>query len=357
MRLALMMGRRGQGAVWPWPSVGCVLVKDGHVVGRGCTDRTTKRHAEVVALDQAGGAAFGATAFVTLEPCSHHGTVGPCADRLVQAGIARVVAATRDPNPKVNGGGFETLRCAGIPVETGVLEEDARQDLAGFLSVMTRGRPQVTLKLALSADGRIATASGDSQWITGPQARRHVHAERLRHDAVMVGAGTARLDDPSLTVRGLGADRSPVRIVVSRRLDFEGARLAQDLPHTPLWIVHGPKVPAAKTSHWTRDGVRLLQAPVQGGSLDLTHMMQSLAAAGLTSVYCEGGGTLAASLIQAGLVDDLIMYSAGVLIGAEGQPGLGAMGLDVLAQAPRFEMVDQSVIGPDLRTHWRALAP
>jgi len=272
---------------------------------------------------------------------------------LVQAGITRIVAATGDPNPKVNGGGFDILRAAGILVETGVLEDIARQDMAGFLSVIERGRPRITLKLALSVDGRIATASGDSQWITGPDARRQVHAERLRHDAVMVGGGTARADDPSLTVRGLGADRSPVRIVVSRRLDFAGDMLTQDLPYTPLWLMHGPKLSKDKHTTWTRDGVRLMETPVDRGSLDLGQMMQSLAVAGLTSVYCEGGGTLAASLIQAGLVDDLVIYSAGVLIGAEGQPGLGALGLDILAHAPRFTLVDQQTIGPDTRTHWR----
>ncbi len=353
MALALALGRRGQGAQWPWPSVGCVLVKDGRVVGRGCTDRATMRHAEVVALDQAGPAAQGATAFVTLEPCSHHGTVGPCADALIAAGVARVVAATGDPNPKVDGAGFAKLRAAGIVVDTGVQEHQARQDLAGFLSVVHRGRPRVTLKLALSADGRIATASGDSQWITGPAARRRVHAERLAHDAVMVGGGTARADDPSLTVRDLGAARSPLRIIAARRLDFDGAGLIQDLPQVPVWLAHGPNLPADRRKAWTRDGVELLEIPAHGRSLDLAAMVQAFGARGLTSVYCEGGGTLAAGLIHAGLVDDLVIYSAGVLIGAEGQPGLGALGLDILADAPRFQLVDHSQVGADIRSHWR----
>ncbi len=217
MRQALTLGRRGLGRVAPWPSVGCVLVKGGRIVGRGTSDAVTLRHAERVALDQAGDAARGATAYVTLEPCSHHGRTPPCADALVAAGVARVVIAAGDPNPQVAGQGIARLRAAGIEVLTGVLEKEATEQHLGFFRVMTEGRPMLTLKLASTLDGRIATASGESRWITGPDARRAVHALRMSHDAVLVGGGTARADDPTLTVREMGADRQPVRIVASPR--------------------------------------------------------------------------------------------------------------------------------------------
>jgi len=193
MRQALTLGRRGLGRVAPWPSVGCVLVREGRIVGRGTSDAVTLRHAERVALDQAGEAARGATAYVTLEPCSHHGRTPPCADALVAAGIARVVIAAGDPNPQVAGQGIARLRAAGIEVLTGVLEKEATEQHLGFFRVMTEGRPMLTLKLASTLDGRIATASGESRWITGPQARRAVHALRMSHDAVLVGVQV--LDD------------------------------------------------------------------------------------------------------------------------------------------------------------------
>ncbi len=215
MALALALGRRGQGNCWPNPAVGCVIVRDGRIVGRGWTQPGGRPHAEVEALAQAGALARGATAYVTLEPCSHHGKTPPCAEALIAAGVARVVAAIEDSDTRVAGQGFALLRAAGVEVTTGVLEDEAALDHAGFFMKTEQGRPFVTLKLASSLDGRIATATGQSKWITGPEARREVHAMRARHDAVMVGAGTARADDPSLTVRDLGIDHQPARVVVS----------------------------------------------------------------------------------------------------------------------------------------------
>jgi diaminohydroxyphosphoribosylaminopyrimidine deaminase/5-amino-6-(5-phosphoribosylamino)uracil reductase len=257
MRLALSLGARGLGRVWPNPAVGCVIVKGGRVVGRGWTQDGGRPHAETVALAQAGAAARGATVYVSLEPCDHHGQTPPCSEALVAAGVARVVVALTDPDPRVAGGGLQTLRKAGIEVLTDVCEAEARLAHRGFLSRVTQGRPMLTLKLATSSDGRIATATGESQWITGPEARRHVHAMRARHDAVLVGAGTARADDPSLTVRGLGIAQQPVRVVLSRRLDLpENSALMRTAAQVPVWLCHGPDAPCAARDAWDRAGAR-----------------------------------------------------------------------------------------------------
>ncbi len=354
MALALALGRRGHGNTWPNPAVGCVIVKDGRIVGRGWTQPGGRPHAEVVALAQAGAAARGATAYVTLEPCSHHGKTPPCADALVAAGLARVVVALTDPDARVNGQGLERLRAAGIEVTTGVLEAEARRDQIGFLSKVTRGRPMLTLKLATSLDGRIATASGESQWITGPEARRHVHALRMRHDAVMVGAGTARADDPSLTVRGMGAVQQPVRVVLARHLDLPtDSNLARTAHDVPVWLLHGDRAEAARREHWDEAGARLIEVPVREGQLDTRAALEALGAAGLTRVFCEGGGGLAASLLMEDLVDDLIVFSAGIALGAEGWPALAALGISHLAEAPRFELADTRAVGGDVMQHWR----
>ena len=322
MRHALALARRGLGNTWPNPAVGCVIIRDGRVVGRGWTQPGGRPHAEVMALAQAGGQAQGATAYVTLEPCAHHGKTPPCAEALVRAGIARVVSALTDPDPRVAGRGHAILRDAGIEVREGLCAAEARELQRGFLTRVTQGRPMLTLKLASSFDGRIATQTGESQWITGPDARRHVHALRLIHDAVMVGGGTARADHPALNVRGFGPVRQPVRIVVS------GGALPEmppeDADHGPLWQVSG--------------------APQD--------VMAELAARGLTRVFCEGGGALAAGLLRAGLVDQLIGYTAGLALGAEGRPAIGALDLAHLADAPRFHLVETRQIGADLMHRW-----
>jgi len=358
MALALSLGARGLGQCWPNPAVGCVIVREGRIVGRGWTQPGGRPHAEAMALAQAGQAARGATAYVTLEPCAHHGQTPPCAGALVDAGVARVVAAIEDPDPRVAGGGHAMLRAAGVQVDTGLMALEAQQAQVGFLSRVTRGRPMVTLKLASSFDGRIATASGESQWITGPHARRMVHAMRARHDAVLVGGGTARADDPMLTVRGLGAARQPVRVVATRRLDLplEGM-LAQSAHEVPLWLVHGTKATAAMADAWRAKGAVLLPAGVApGGHIDPAALLQALGEKGLTRVFCEGGGALAASLLGAGLADELIGFTAGIALGAEGRPSLGAMGVDALAEAPRFTLIETRAIGGDVMHRWRRSA-
>jgi diaminohydroxyphosphoribosylaminopyrimidine deaminase/5-amino-6-(5-phosphoribosylamino)uracil reductase len=351
MALALQLGRRGMGRVWPNPAVGCVIVNHGRIVGRGWTQDGGRPHAETVALAQAGPDACGATVYVTLEPCAHHGKTPPCAEALIAAGVARVVVALGDPDGRVAGRGIAMLEQAGIVVETGLLADQARADHAGFLSRITAARPFVTLKLAGTLDGRIATASGESQWITGPEARRAVHMMRARHDAVLVGAGTLRADDPALSVRGLGITRQPVRIVVSRAVKLPlTSQLAQTARQSPVWICHGAE---ADVADWLALGAVSLPCAVRAGQVEPEAMMQALASAGITRLFCEGGGMLAASLLGAGLVDDLVVMTAGCAIGAEGTPALAAMGIGRLADAPRFALHDLARLGDDVMTHWR----
>jgi diaminohydroxyphosphoribosylaminopyrimidine deaminase/5-amino-6-(5-phosphoribosylamino)uracil reductase len=307
-----------------------------------------------MALAQAGGQARGATAYVSLEPCSHHGQTPPCADALIRAGVARVVVGLSDPDPRVAGRGLAALRDAGIQVTEGICTPEAQRAHRGFLTRVGQGRPMLTLKLATSADGRIATASGESQWITGAQARAWVHGMRACHDAVLVGAGTARADDPSLTVRGLGISHQPVRIVLSRRLDLPlDSALMRSARDIPVWLCHGPDAPEAAKTAWEAAGARLIAATTGlGGQLDLSAVMTALGAAGLTRVFCEGGGMLAASLLGADLVDDLALITAGMVLGAEGTPAVGAMGIAALAEAPRFALTETRALGGDVFSLW-----
>ncbi|MCG7624540.1 bifunctional diaminohydroxyphosphoribosylaminopyrimidine deaminase/5-amino-6-(5-phosphoribosylamino)uracil reductase RibD [Epibacterium sp. Ofav1-8] len=354
MGLALSLGRRGQGRTWPNPAVGCVIVSQGRVVGRGWTQPGGRPHAEPMALAQAGAAARGATAYVSLEPCSHHGKTPPCAQALIDAGIARVVAAIEDSDPRVSGQGFDMLRAAGIEVTTGIRTEEAGFDHEGFFLRTEQGRPFVTLKLASSFDGRIATGSGQSQWITGPEARRMVHAMRARHDAVMVGAGTARADDPSLTVRDLGIDHQPARVVVSRHLDLPlMSKLARSAADIPLYLCHGTGADTERLRAWEGLGAQLLSCNTLGTQLDPHDVLHQLGSAGLTRVFCEGGGALAATLLAHDLVDELIGFSAGVAIGAEGLPSIGALGIGQLAEAPRFDLIETRPVGADILHRWR----
>ncbi len=358
MRTALALAARGLGNTWPNPAVGCVIVTSGpgggRVVGRGWTQPGGRPHAERRALAQSGEAARGATAYVTLEPCAHHGQTPPCAEALIDAGLARVVTALTDPDPRVAGRGHAMLRAAGIAVTEGVGAEAARALNAGFLKRVTQGLPFVTLKLATTLDGRIATASGESRWITGPAARRAVHAMRLSHDAVLVGSGTALADDPDLSVRDIGARHQPLRIVIDSRLRHSpDSRLGRSAGAIPVWLVHTAAAPAAARAAWAATGAELIEVPAAGDHADLRAAMQALAARGLTRIFCEGGADLAAALIRAGLVDELAQFTAGALIGAEGRPALGPLGLAALAEAPRLTRLSVEPIGADTLTRWR----
>ncbi len=355
MRVALGLARRGLGRVWPNPAVGCVIVRDGRVVGRGWTQPGGRPHAERMALDAAGAEARGATAYVTLEPCAHVGRAGPCAPALAGAGLARVVVPIQDPDPRVNGQGFGTLRAAGVAVDTGCLADEAAALNAGFLSRITRGRPLLTLKLATSIDGRIATGAGESKWITGPGARREVHLMRARSDAVLVGAGTARTDDPRLDVREIGLEAvKPVRVVVTGALALpRGGHLGQSARQTPLWLCHHSEAEERRREAWTDCGAELIEVPFQSdGQLDLSAMFQRLGARGLTRVLCEGGGRLSGALLDADLVDELVTYTAGMALGADAVAAVGSMQVTALALAPRFRLVDVGRVGGDVRARW-----
>ena len=346
MRSALALARRGLGQTWPNPSVGCVIVRDGRVVARGVTQPGGRPHAEVVALTQAGEAARGATAYVTLEPCSHHGRTPPCADALVAAGVTRVVVACGDPDKRVNGAGLARLRTAGVAVTEGVLTAEAETLQAGFLTRVRQGRPMVTLKLATTLEGRIATASGESQWITGPDARRAAHALRGAHDAVLAGVGTVLADDPALTCRIDGYRRSqPVRVVLDRMLRTPlTAKVAATACEAATWILHRPEADPVRQAALVAAGVRLFAVPEVG----VEAAMLALGAAGLTRVLVEGGAQVAASLLRAGLVDRVAWFHAPAVMGGDGLAAAQALGVAALADMKRFRRVSVRPLGADL---------
>lgn len=361
MGTALLLARRSLGATWPNPAVGCVIGHGTRVLGRGRTQPSGRPHAEQVALAEARArwgteALRGATVWLTLEPCAHFGRTPPCADALVAAGIGRVVAALGDPDPRVDGAGFARLRAAGIAVEVGLRAEEARRLHEGFFSRLQRGRPRVTLKLAASLDGRIATAAGESRWITGAPARARVHLMRAEVDAVMIGRGTAASDDPMLDVRlpGLGV-RSPARVVLDGRLSLsDGSRLARSAAAPPLFVLHGPEADPARRAALVALGARTLAVPRDDDDrIDLQAALGALGELGLTHVLCEGGGELAGALLKADLVDEIALFTAGAALGADGLPAVGALGLQALAQAPRFALDGLEPLGGDVLSLWR----
>jgi diaminohydroxyphosphoribosylaminopyrimidine deaminase / 5-amino-6-(5-phosphoribosylamino)uracil reductase len=359
MRSALALARRGLGSVWPNPAVGCVIVNAGRVVGRGWTQPGGRPHAETEALRRAGAAARGATAYVSLEPCCHWGRTPPCADALIEAGLGRVVVAIEDPDPRVAGEGSARLRAAGLMVDTGLGAEEAAEINAGFLTRQRLGRPLVTLKLATSLDGRIATSSGESQWITGPPARARGHALRAAHDAIMVGTGTVLADDPQLTCRLPGlAHRSPVRVVLDRQLRIPlSARVIADVRQTPTWVLTLRSADAAKRAALLAAGVTLINIdPDPRGLIDLVAALAVLGERGVTRLLIEGGARLAAALLRAGLVDRLAWFHAPLLIGADGTSAIAVLGFDRLADAPGFARLSVARVGDDMLTTFRVRA-
>nr|WP_263965915.1 bifunctional diaminohydroxyphosphoribosylaminopyrimidine deaminase/5-amino-6-(5-phosphoribosylamino)uracil reductase RibD [Roseomonas sp. SXEYE001]MCV4206865.1 bifunctional diaminohydroxyphosphoribosylaminopyrimidine deaminase/5-amino-6-(5-phosphoribosylamino)uracil reductase RibD [Roseomonas sp. SXEYE001] len=346
MRAALALAARGLGNTWPNPSVGCVIVRDGRVVGRGFTRPGGRPHAETEALRAAAGMAKGATAYVTLEPCCHWGRTPPCTDALIASGISRVVVALRDPDPRVDGVGLQRLRDAGITVDVGVLEEEARRVNAGFIKRFACRLPMVTLKLATTLDGRIATRTGESQWITGPEARRLAHALRGSHDAVMAGSGTLLADDPELTCRLPGYAPMPtVRVIADARLRTPpGARLFNS--EAPVWIATRPGHDPAALAALEQRGAALLDVPAaSGGGLEPEALLRILAARGITRLMVEGGAVLGASLLRAGLVDRLAWFAAPSLMGGDGLSGLESLGVECLDQMPRLRVTGRRPAG------------
>jgi diaminohydroxyphosphoribosylaminopyrimidine deaminase / 5-amino-6-(5-phosphoribosylamino)uracil reductase len=354
MRAALALAQRGLGTTWPNPSVGCVIVNHHRVVGRGTTQPGGRPHAEPVALAMAGDQAKGATAYVTLEPCCHHGRSPPCTDALIAAGITRVVIAATDQDPRVNGQGIRQLKAAGITVETGLLEHEALQTLTGFNTRVTLGRPMVTLKLASTLDGRIATHGGESQWITGTLARRLVHAMRGRHDAVMVGVGTVLADNPDLTCRIPGFRPTPnVRIIADSHLRTSlTSRLMTTAKDVPTWFLLREGTNLAREDAFVDLGAKLIKIPGSSAGIDLKVAMTALAAAGLTRILVEGGGQLAAALLRADLVDRIAWFHAPAIMGGDGWPAVQAFGIESLSRMPRFIRDCETVVGDDMLSEY-----
>ncbi len=358
MSRALQLAAQGLYTTTPNPRVGCVLVKDGVVIGAGWHESTGQPHAEINALSDsftkvgAGGTAQGglavtkgATAYVTLEPCSHHGRTPPCTNALIRAGVTRVVAAMQDPNPLVAGQGLAQLASAGIAVSSGLMETEARALNIGFVSRMTRGRPWLRLKVAISLDGKTALNNGVSQWITGPDARRDAHAWRARSCAVLTGFGTVRDDDPRLTVREVATPRQPRPIVVDSRLET---------PLTAKLLAGGALIFAArpdteKTSRLTARGAEVVVLPNPAGKVDLSAMLQELGRRGYNEVLVEAGAKLNASLLREGLVDELLIYQAPVLLGDKARGMADLPELMELAGARRLAITDRRMVGTDQR--------
>src|SRR3984885_2171611 len=350
MRSALALARRGLGNTWPNPSVGCVVVKDGRVVGRAVTAPGGRPHAEPAALDIAGTAARGATVYVTLEPCCHWGRTPPCTDALTAAGVARVVIGTRDPDPRVDGAGIAKLRAAGIAVDEGILQDEADEVASGFRARVRLGRPAVTLKLASTLDGRIATKSGESRWITGRAARRAAHALRGRHDAVMVGVGTVVADDPALTCRlpGYRPNRL-VRVVADSHLRTPlSATLVATAAETPTWMLIRNGADPERRDAFTDLGIRLVEVAGAEVGVDPTQALWALGDAGLTRVLVEGGAQLAASLLRADLVDRIAWFHAPAVMGADAWPAVQAFGIEQLDAMPRFTRTAQTLLDDDM---------
>jgi diaminohydroxyphosphoribosylaminopyrimidine deaminase / 5-amino-6-(5-phosphoribosylamino)uracil reductase len=358
MRAALALARRGVGNTSPNPAVGCVVVRAGRVVGRAVTAPGGRPHAETIALDMAGEAARGATVYVTLEPCCHWGRTPPCTDALIAAGVARVVIAVRDPDPRVDGAGIARLRAAGIAVEEGLLAGEVTETVAGFLSRVERGRPLVTLKLASTLDGRIATRTGESRWITGEPARRAAHALRGRNDAVMVGVGTVLTDDPELTCRIPGFRPNPlVRVVADSHLRTPlTARLVATCAETPTSIVIREGADPERRRAFAALGIEMLEVAGSETGVDLGQALAALAETGINRVLVEGGAQLAAALLRADLVDRLVWFHAPSVMGADGWPASRAIGIEGLASMPRFVRVTAEPVGGDMLSEFRRTA-
>ncbi len=354
MSRALELAQRGLYTTAPNPRVGCVVVRDGESVGEGWHKRAGEAHAEVVALRAAGDRARVASVYVSLEPCSHHGRTPPCTDALIVAGVARVVAAMRDPNPKVAGAGLERLRAAGIEVQEGLLAEQARELNIGFVSRMQRGRPWLRVKVAASLDGRTALANGISQWITGPEARRDGHHWRAQSCAVMAGIGTLLADDPRLTVRDVETSRQPARIVVDRDLRLPASARVLEGGNV---LVFAAMAEQERVDVLTRAGAEVIVIPDARGKVDLARMLEELARREMNEILAESGSRLNGALLNAGLVDELVLYFAPHLLGGTARGMFDLPELTRLDQRVALRLHDARRIGEDLRVIARMARP
>jgi diaminohydroxyphosphoribosylaminopyrimidine deaminase / 5-amino-6-(5-phosphoribosylamino)uracil reductase len=350
MARALALAERGLFTATPNPRVGCVIVRAGEIIGEGFHQRAGEAHAEVNALRAAGSHAHGATAFVNLEPCSHHGRTPPCTEALIAAGVRRVVVAMGDPNPKVGGRGLAALHAAGIEVATGVLADEARELNVGFVARMTRGRPWVRLKVAATLDARTALASGESQWITGEEARRDGHRWRARACAILTGIGTVKDDDPRLTVRDVETPRQPLRVVVDSRLE---------VPLTARILEGGNVLVAAAVDDRAKGdalrarGAEVVVLPNASGKIELEDLMRELGRRALNEIHVEAGFKLNGSLVAAGVVDELLVYLAPKVLGETGRGMFNLPGVEQLAEARRLRLIDVAQVGEDVRLRLR----
>jgi diaminohydroxyphosphoribosylaminopyrimidine deaminase / 5-amino-6-(5-phosphoribosylamino)uracil reductase len=352
MALALALGKRGQGRTWPNPAVGAVIVKDGVIVGRGWTQPGGRPHAEVEALQRAGEAARGATLYVTLEPCSHHGKSPPCADAVISAGIARVVSAIEDPNPEVAGQGHARLRAAGIVVDVGLSAAEAARDHAGHFRRIRDKRPHVLLKLAVSSDDKIAAAGRRPVAISGDAARSRVHLLRAHCDAILVGIGTVLADDPLLTARLPGMEaQSPVRVVLDRALRIPGSsKLVHSARETPLWVMTSNLAEAPAAMKLGAAGAQVIRVASAPPGLDLQAVLRALAEKGITRLLVEGGSRVASSFVAAGLVDEMWLLRGPGAIGADGVPALDALPVSVITQSPGLKVRASEMLQKDTLT-------
>ena len=357
MARALELARRGLCTTTPNPRVGCVIVRDGAVIGEGWHEKAGEPHAEVNALGKvgAGDTVHGATAYVTLEPCSHHGRTPPCADALIDAGIGRVVAAMRDPNPLVAGAGLARLELAGVPVQSGLMQAEAEELNIGFVSRMTRGRPWLRLKVAASLDGKTALNNGKSQWITGAEARLDAHTWRARSCAMLTGIGTVKDDDPRLTVRdvpGIDTPRQPLRVVVDSRLEIPLDAAILDGGNC---LVACAVEQADKAARLRGRGIDVVVLPNARGKVDLPALLAELARRGINEVMAEAGFRLNGSLLREGLVDELLVYQAPLLLGDAARGMFDLPELTDLAGAQRLEVMERRVAGADFFLRARCL--
>lgn len=352
MQLALALGRRGLGRTWPNPAVGAVVVKDGIIRGRAWTQDGGRPHAEPIALARAGEAARGATMYVTLEPCSHHGQTPPCADAILHAGIARVVSATEDPNPKIAGRGHARLRAAGVQVDVGIGADEALRDHAGHIRRITAGRPHVTLKLALSSDGKIGGAGRTPIAITGDEVRTRVHMFRAQSDAILVGIGTVQADNPQLNSRLPGMDAySPVRVILDRHLRLSPtSNLARSARNIPLWVFADTTVEPSSATLLEAEGVQIIHTHCPNNRLNLNAVLHELALRGISRLMVEGGSRVAASFVDSDLADEIWLYRSAIVVGSDGIGPLDGLPLSTITQSPRYRVREIEKLGPDTLT-------
>ena len=348
MGRAIALARKGIGKTAPNPPVGCVIVRDGEIIGTGWHRKAGTPHAEIHALREAGERAQGADVFVTLEPCSHFGKTPPCADALIAARVGRVYAGMADPNPEVAGKGIEKLRAVGIPTFPGLMEPECRRIIGPFVKHVTTGLPLVTVKSALTLDGKTATASGDSQWITGEQARRQVHKLRAEHDALMVGVETVRADDPQLTCRLPRVGKDPLRVIVDSHLRTPlGAQLFR-LPSMATTLIATVAQDKERFAGYRALGAEVLICKEVNGRVDLADLLNHLGKRGVQSVLVESGGELSGALLRQGLIDRLILFYGAKLVGGEGRPPFAGTGVEKMSGAIRLQEIEVRRFGDDL---------